>query len=66
MVKMYNGETYIIPKEFEEEIRTDERAKTNDELSEVQQLLILYDVDTAEKKREIIDLLEQIKIKNNK
>lgn len=39
----------------------DERAKINDELSEVQQILILYDVDTAEKRREIIDLLEQIK-----
>lgn len=43
------------------EIRADERKKINDELSEVQQILILYDVDTAEKRREIIDLLEQIK-----
>lgn len=32
MVKTYNGETYIIPKEFEEEIRTDERSKVLDEV----------------------------------
>ena len=27
MVKNYNGETYIIPKKFEEEVRKDERKK---------------------------------------
>ena len=27
MVKYYNGEMFVIPKEFEEEIRADEKAK---------------------------------------
>lgn len=65
--KEYDKDKHYCPKWCDvikstiEDARADERAKINDELSEVQQILILYDVDTAEKRREIIDLLEQIK-----
>jgi hypothetical protein len=31
MVKTYNGETFVIPKAFEEEIRADERARIKNE-----------------------------------
>lgn len=35
MVRTYNGEMFVIPTEFEEEIRADERAKVLDEVKEI-------------------------------
>lgn len=32
MVKFYNGEMFVIPKEFEEEVRADERNKVATEI----------------------------------
>lgn len=35
MVRTYNGEMFVIPEEFEKEIRADERAKVLDEVKEI-------------------------------
>ena len=41
MIKYYNGEMYTIPKEFEEEIRADERQKFAEWLSSYPHIYII-------------------------
>ena len=49
--------------EYDKQIRADVIDEIKDGITEIQQILILFDINSAEKRREIIDMLEQLKEK---